>query len=180
MQAPNDRRGDHQLDVRPSGPNSDVGQAQHGIADHAAETGRQRPLRALRQARREARSEQRAASQNASRIHSRSNGRCVSDRQPQTATGSNQHDRGEPEQLHHQVGGDRRRRVPSRLRTGAPVAWLQLRVLHRPGRQRDRDQRRQREQRHAAEFARRGGGSCRAKSSDQIESSMLRSFDAMS
>ena len=121
---PTDRDG-HRGDAGRAAPARTMpGSAQHGVADDAAEPGRQRPGAAARQARGEAAASNVAGEPEQTRIRSRSSGRCVSSRQPQIATGSTQHDRGEAEQLHQQVGADRARACRADCAPARLVAWL--------------------------------------------------------
>ena len=126
--------------------------AQHGIADHAAETGRQRPMGAARQARRESR-RQHGAEQPEQHTQPLAVERPMAkhpvapnrDRQQQRQ-------RAQAQQLHHQIGGDRAgaaEQIVHRCIGGV----AERRVIHRPGGQRQRRHHGETDERNAADFA---------------------------
>ncbi len=113
------------------------GQAQQAIADHAAETGRQRPGGGAREARRESGRERRA--HDPQREPQALAVEPPMGEQTPAPECDRQHDRdrGETEQLHQQVGRDRAPRAEQIAhRRAGGVA--QARILHRPGRERGR------------------------------------------
>ena len=127
--------------------------AQQRVADHAAEAGRQRPARALRQAGRESRTRAacRRARSTAAAIRGRAGdaSRAASPRPRPAAPARSRRGR-----TTASAGRRRwRRGVPSRLRTGASVAWLKHGSCTDQVASAHRDHRRQRDQREAADLA---------------------------
>ena len=112
-------------------------QSQHGVADDATEAGRQRPMGAARQARDEC-GRQYGAEQPQHDAQPLMAERPVTE-QPVAPhrDRQQQRQRAEPEQLHHQIGGDGARPAEEIVhRCVGRVA--QRRIVHRPGRERER------------------------------------------
>ena len=128
-----------------------LGHAQHGVADDAAEAGRQRPVRALRQAGDKARAGYRAG-QPERQPHPFAVERPMGGDAPAPDRDrQHQHGGGKAEQLHQQVGADGAggaEIIANRPVGGVAERW----VLHRPGGERDRDEHGQRDQSNAAAF----------------------------
>ena len=126
--------------------------AQHGVPDHAAEPGRQRPMTAMRQAGRERGHEHRAEEPEqdaqplaAERAMAEQPIAPHRDRQEQS-------ERAQPEELHHQIGGDGA--GPSEQIVHRRIGGVAQRgVLHRPGGERERRHHRQTDERNAAGLA---------------------------
>ena len=127
-------------------------QRQHGIADHAAEPGGQRPVIALRQAGGEARGEH-GAGEPERQPHPFAIERTMRRDAPAPhCDGQYEDSGGKPEQLHQEIGADRARRA-EQVADRSVGGVAQRGILHRPGRKRHGDHRRERDQREAAAFA---------------------------
>ena len=117
---------------------------QHGIADHAAEAGRQRPVRGARQTARDRGGSERQCdpADHAPQIAQRT----MRDQPPaEHGDRQQQQTRSDAEQLRREIRHDRARRAEQIAdRRGGRVT--QRGILHRPGRQRDRAEQRERHQ----------------------------------
>ncbi len=127
-------------------------QPQHPIADHAAESGRQRPARAARQRGRKAGSQQYGQDPE-DEPDALAPQRPVGGEPPAPdGDRQNERDRGHAEHLHQQVGNDRAG-LAEHVAHGRGGGVAQRWVLHRPGRERECEQDGERNQREAAELA---------------------------
>ena len=149
MAAHRNQEARHTRERRAEHPRRD---AQRRVTDHAAQSGRQRPGLARGQAGGE-RGRRARAGNPQHEAHALAVERAVREQAP--APGRHreqQRDGRDAEYLHHQVGADRAGQA-EHVAHGRIRRVTERGVLHRPGRERERDQRRGGDQRQAADLA---------------------------